>query len=160
MITFAAFTPHSPLLLKPLEKRTRRFFGETLEAMQKLSEELYASHPDVILTISTHRGAHKNAFSANVHEQYYVDFQEFGDHSTRSRFEPDLELTTRIEHSMRSESLPFTLDSDAVLDYGIGIPLTLLHQNTSEHTYHRSHHVQFPFRQIPCAVRTHFKRRL
>lgn len=126
MITFAAFTPHSPLLLETIGKENTKALQTTRDAMHQLAEELYASHPDVILTISTHRGAHQDAFSLNMHDEYVIDFQEFGDHSTHGEFLPDLELMTRIQRRMRSESVPFTLDSDAGLDYGVGIPLTLL----------------------------------
>lgn len=126
MITFAAFTPHSPLLLETIGKENTKALQATKQAMEKLAEELYASRPDVILTISTHRGAHKDAFSLNMHDEYFVDFQEFGDHGTQGEFEPDLELMTQIQRRMRGESLPFTLDSDASLDYGVGIPLILL----------------------------------
>lgn len=126
MITFAAFTPHSPLLLETIGKENTKALQQTRDAMHQLAEELYVSHPDVILTISTHRGAHQNAFSLNMHDEYFIDFQEFGDHSSYGEFAPDLELMTRIQRRMRTESLPFTLDSDASLDYGIGIPLTLL----------------------------------
>lgn len=126
MITFAAFTPHSPLLLETIGKENTKALQATLNAMHQLSEELYASRPDVLLTISTHRGAHKNAFSLNMHDEYFVDFQEFGDHGTQGEFTPDIELMTQIQRRMRNETIPFTLDSDASLDYGVGIPLTLL----------------------------------
>ncbi|OGL61770.1 AmmeMemoRadiSam system protein B [Candidatus Uhrbacteria bacterium RIFCSPHIGHO2_02_FULL_47_44] len=126
MITFAAFTPHSPLLLESIGKENTKALQATLDAMQRLSEELYASRPDVILTISTHRGAHKDAFSLNMHDEYFIDVSEFGDHGTHDEFLPDIELMTNIQRRMRSETLPFTLDSDASLDYGVGIPLTLL----------------------------------
>lgn len=129
MITFAAFTPHSPLLLQTIGKENTKALQETKDAMQKLSEELYASRPDVILTISTHRNAYKDAFSLNMHKTYEVDFQEFGDHQTKGTFQPDLEFMTQIQRRMRTESLPFTLESDAVLDYEVGVPLVLLTNN-------------------------------
>ena len=130
MITFAAFTPHSPLLIESIGKENTKALQETRDAMQKLSEELYASHPDVILTISTHRGAHKDAFSLNLHDEYFIDFQEFGDHGSHGEYAPDLELMTQIQRKFRNESIPFTLDSDSNLDYGIGVPLALLAKNT------------------------------
>jgi AmmeMemoRadiSam system protein B len=126
MITFAAFTPHSPLLLEAIGKENTKALQATRDAMHQLSEELYASHPDVVLTISTHRGIHQNAFSLNMHEDYQVDFQEFGDLSTHKEFFPDIELMAQVQRRMKNETIPFTLDSDASLDYGIGIPLTLL----------------------------------
>lgn len=124
MIVFAAFTPHSPLLIEAIGKENTRALSETREAMMHLSEELYASRPDVILMIATHRGAHKEAFAMNLHDEYFIDFQEFGDHSSYGDFEPDLELATQIQRQFRNDDLPFTLDSDANLDYGVGVPLS------------------------------------
>lgn len=134
MITFAAFTPHSPLLLDTIGKDNTKALEQTRKAMHTLSEELYASKPDVLLTISAHRGAHQSAFSLNMHDEYFVEFQEFGDHSTHGEFKPDIELMTQIQRRMRTESIGFTLDSDASLDYGVGVPLVLLSERSKTKT--------------------------
>ena len=126
MITFAAFTPHSPLLLSSIGKENTKTLHTTLDAMQRVSEELYASHPDVLLTISTQRGAHQDAFSLNLHETYHLNFHEFGDRGTNTAFFTDLELASQIQRHMKNADLPFTLESEAELDYGIGVPLALL----------------------------------
>ena len=129
MICYAAFTPHSPLLLKSIGKENTEKLNATLSAMHLLGEELYASHPDVIVTISTHQRAHTDAFSVNLHDEYMIDFSEFGDLSTAGEFAPDLELITRIQEFAQKENISFTLDSDARLDYGVGVPLSLLTQD-------------------------------
>ncbi len=126
MITFAAFTPHSPLLIDSIGKENASKLDVTRQSMKRLSEELYASHPDVILLVGTQRHAHVDAFSANVHDEYVIDFTEFGDLSTHAEFAPDLELITAMQTKMQSEKIPFTLDSESTLDYGAGVPLTLL----------------------------------
>lgn len=126
MICYSAFTPHSPLLLSSIGKENTGKLNATLDAMRVLHEELYASRPDVIVTISSHQHAHANAFSINLHDEYLVDFSEFGDLSTQGEFTPELELISRIQEHAQKEHLPFTLDSDAKLDYGVGVPLTLL----------------------------------
>ena len=134
MISFVAFTPHSPLLIESIGKENSSKLDATRKSMQSLSEELYASHPDVIILIGTQRHAHTEAFAANLHEEYVVDFTEFGDLSTREEFSPELGLITEIQNHMQEESIPFTLDSEALLDYGAGVPLTLLIPNTSNLT--------------------------
>jgi len=126
MITFAAFTPHSPLLIDSIGKENATKLEITRQSMKRLSEELYASHPDVILLVGTQRHAHTDAFSANVHDAYDIDFTEFGDLSTHAEFAPDLELMTAMQNKMQSEKIPFTLDSESALDYGAGVPLALL----------------------------------
>ncbi len=126
MIVFLGFTPHSPLLLESIGKENTPKLKETLDAMQTLSEDLYASRPDVIVTVSAHSGAHENAFSINLHDEYFVDLKEFGDLSTKGNFYPDPELVTEIRKEMKGKDIKFTLDSFSSLDYGVSVPLTLL----------------------------------
>jgi aromatic ring-opening dioxygenase LigB subunit len=126
MITFAAFTPHSPLLIPSIGKENTDKLALTRKAMLSLSEELYASRPDILLSISSHQSAHPDAFSLNLHESYSIQFHEFGDHAVRAKFFPDLELIAQIQNIAYEWQLPFTLDSDPLLDYGLGVPLTLL----------------------------------
>ncbi len=126
MICFAAFTPHSPLLIDSIGKENIKQLSKTREAMKKLSDDLKASHPDIILVVSSHSSMHKNAFTLNLHDQYVVEFHEFGDLSTSMEFGPDLELISAIQSEARKQSIPFVLESHASLDYGCGVPLFLL----------------------------------
>lgn len=129
MICFAAITPHTPLLIPGVGKENLEKLESTATAMKSLEGELYASHPDSLMIISSHATQHKDAFSLNLHDEYFIDFKDFGDLATSRLFAPDLELATAIETHMRSRGIPFTLDSSASLDYGTGVPLFYLTQN-------------------------------
>jgi len=129
MIVFAAFTPHTPLLLPTVGKENLGKMKETALGMEKLSEELYASHPDTIVIISSHSARHEDAFSINLHDEYIADAKDFGDLQTAAEFIPDLPLIDRIQRALRKNGIAFTLDSDAVLDHGCAIPLLLLARN-------------------------------
>ena len=118
MIVFAAFTPHSPLLLPPIGKDARERMRQTITAMEGLGDELYASKPDTIVCISAHATQHDAAFSANMHDHYHVDMREFGDLTTTREFSSNPSLLDAIQRSVRHAGIPFTLDSDARLDYG------------------------------------------
>lgn len=126
MIVFAAFTPHTPLMLPPVGKDARDRLRDTVSAMERLQDELYAAMPDTIVVISAHATQHDEAFSANLHDEYRVDLSEFGDLTTTREFRPDLSLVDAIQRSVRRAGIPFTLDSDARLDYGSAVPLVLL----------------------------------
>jgi len=126
MIVFAAFTPHTPLLIPPVGKEARERLHSTVSAMGRLSDELYAAMPDIILVVSGHATRHDAAFSANLHEQYRVDLREFGDLTTSREFRSDLPLIDAIQRSIRRAGIPFTLNSDARLDYGSAVPLIML----------------------------------
>jgi aromatic ring-opening dioxygenase LigB subunit len=129
MIVFAAHVPHTPLMLPAIGKEHRKRLRDTLDGMERLEEELYASQPDVIVLISSHSIQHDTTFSINLHDEFIVDLKEFGDLTTANTFEPDLDLIDKIQRSLRRGQQPLTLDSDAVLDYGCAVPLVLL----SEH---------------------------
>lgn len=129
MICFAAITPHTPLLIPGVGKENVAKLEATTTALHLLEGELYASHPDVIVVISSHATQHKDAFSLNLHDEYVIDFKDFGDLATSRILEPDFELATAIEVHMQKHTLPFTLDSSASLDYGTGVPLYFLTEN-------------------------------
>lgn len=129
MICFAAITPHTPLLIPGVGKENVTRLEATTAALHQLEGELYASNPDVIVVISSHATQHKDAFSLNLHDEYLIDFKDFGDLATTRMLEPDLELATTIEAHMQKHAIPFTLDSSASLDYGTGVPLYFLTEN-------------------------------
>lgn len=126
MIVFAAFTPHSPLLIDSIGKENIKYLTKTREALANLSASLVESRPDVVFVISSHSLVHESAFSINLHDTYQVEFKEFGDHTTHRKFFPDLELTTLIQRAARNADIPLVLESFASLDYGSSVPLFLL----------------------------------
>lgn len=126
MIVFAAFTPHTPLLLPPIGKESLEKMSSTSDAMDRLGDELRESRPDTIVIISAHATQHDGAFSANLHDSYLVDMRDFGDLATTGEFEPNLSLIDAIQRAVRRAQIPFTLDSDATLDYGSAVPLVAL----------------------------------
>lgn len=126
MLCFAAFTPHSPLLIDSIGKENIKHLTDTRAAMDRLKKALTASEPEAIFLVSAHSVVHETAFSANLHDEYSVDLREFGDHTTYEEFLPDLELVTAIQRRAREEDIPFVLESSRSLDYGSGVPLLLL----------------------------------
>jgi len=129
MLTFAAFTPHSPLLTESVGKKTIDKVKKTLESMEHLAEELYASLPDTIVIISSHSIHHQKCFSINLHDKYQANLYDFGDRGTNIEFKPNLKLIDGIQRSLRRQNIPFTLDSDVNLDHGASVPLILLTKN-------------------------------
>ena len=126
MISFIAFTPHSPLLIPSIGKKNLEKLEDTTAAFKSLSLLLSESEPEIIVVLSAHGVSHEDAFSINFHSHYEIDLREFGDLVTKKTFMPDSELVDDIQRRMRTESIPFTLDSSGALDYGIGVPLALL----------------------------------
>lgn len=126
MIVFAAFTPHSPLLLPTIGKAHAEKTAPIRRAFQRLAEDLYAARPDTIVVISGHGSREPRAFSINLHDHYRTDLREFGDLTTSNEYQPDLGLIDAIQRGTRRTKIPFTLFSDPALDYGTSVPLLLL----------------------------------
>ncbi len=129
MICFAAFTPHSPLLLEQIGKENSEKLLQTEAAFKKLSDALVASKPDVILVIATHNFTHDQAFHINLHDSYSVDLKAFGDMSDQKTFLPDVVLGSQIRAHAHDLDIPFTLESNPFLDYGASVPLLKLTKN-------------------------------
>lgn len=126
MMCFAAITPHTPLLIPTIGKENLKKLETTRLALGRLAEEIYAAQPDTIVVISSHSIQHEDAFSINLHDEYLMDFKDFGDLATTRRFAPDVEFITQVQRHMEGLGIPFTLDSNASLDYGTGVPLYCL----------------------------------
>ena len=126
MIVFSAFVPHTPLLTPILGKDHAKKLKLTLEAIERVREELYASHPEVIVVISTHDNEEGDAFSINLHDTYHADLKEFGDLTTHDTYQPDLPLIDDIQRSLRKMNIPLVLHSHDGLSHGASVPLIML----------------------------------
>lgn len=129
MIVFSAIVPHSPLLVPTIGGDAREKLADTLQAYTELEHTLYASKPETLLIISPHAQMYPDAFSGNIHDAFQGVLKEFGDHATTLQASVDFLLLDRVHRAMREEQIPFTLTSQAELDYGCTIPLLLLTKN-------------------------------
>ena len=126
MISFAAITPHPPLLIPNIGKENIEKLRNTKEAMEDLEKKFSASDIDILIVISSHEKMHHNTFSIIMAEKYVTDLEEFGDFETKLEFLPDMELIEKIRHSALDENVSFTLTHHEKLDYGSAVPLYYL----------------------------------
>ncbi|MBI1908514.1 AmmeMemoRadiSam system protein B [Candidatus Uhrbacteria bacterium] len=126
MLVFAAYAPHTPLLLPTVGKHTLESLVATRGAMDHLAGELYAAHPETILVLSGHGPQCPEAFSANLHDPYRADLTAFGDLTTQEAFHPDLTLLDALQRRLRRADVPFALFSEEQLDAGSTVPLLIL----------------------------------
>ncbi|MBI5793686.1 AmmeMemoRadiSam system protein B [Candidatus Uhrbacteria bacterium] len=98
----------------------------TTKALEHLAEDFYLSRPDTVIVISSHATQYPDAFAINLHDEYLIDFKDFGDLSAHKKLVPDVETITQIQRAAREQHILLTLDSDSALDYGTGVPLTFL----------------------------------
>lgn len=126
MLVFAALTPNTPLLLPSISKEKAPKVAQTTEAMAELARELYATHPDTIVLISSQPTMYDDSFSLNLSDPYAFDLKAFGDLGFEKKMRPDIMLVDRLQRSLRSQGQQLTLTSDVALDYATAIPLQLL----------------------------------
>lgn len=126
MLHFAAYTPHSPLLMDSIGKKHLKHLHKTREAMSLLADRFAAARIDTLLVISSHGLSQEKTFSLNLHDVYNCQFKEFGDHGTYRPFHPDLEMAAAISRAARVAQIPLVLQSQSFLDYGSVVPLLLL----------------------------------
>jgi len=126
MLSFAAVTPHTPLLIPTIGKDNLKKLSTTADALKALAESYKEAAVDTLLIISSHATQHEDAFSINLHDEYQTDFSDFGDMGTSKEFLPDVEFITKVQRATRDQMVPFTLNSSFSLDHGIGVPLHYL----------------------------------
>jgi len=127
-IVFSAIVPHSPFLVPPIGKENLELLKATELAFQKLEENLRLNDVETIVIISPHGVVQSNSFSMNLSPEFTVNFEEFGDLTTKMRLSGDIGLAHRIRERMETRA-PLQMISNQNLDYGSGVPLYLLAKN-------------------------------
>lgn len=126
MISFAAITPHVPLLIPSVAKENGNKLKITKEAMEDLQKKLEKADLDALLIISEHKKMHHDVFGILMSDKYNVGFKEFGDFETKLEFLPDLELIEKIRHTAIDNEIPLSLIHENNLEYTFGVPLYYL----------------------------------
>jgi len=124
-LVFAAITPHPPLAIPSVGKENLEKISKTKEALERLETELYAAKPDILIVISPHGEISPDHFTINLSDKFQINFEQFGDFSTRLEFASDTVLITTNKEKMSNRS-PINIISEATLDHGIGVPLFYL----------------------------------
>lgn len=132
MLTFAAITPHPPILIPTIGRENTKIIKKTAEAMEELEKKLFESKPDIIIVISPHGVLLPDAFCINLNPEYVSNLEEFGDFSTKIKFKTNTALAFRIKELMEDKNIPLTLTSNVFLDHGVVIPLYFLTKRLSK----------------------------
>lgn len=126
-LVFAAIAPHPPLLIPAIGKDAIKKIERTRLALEKLEEDLYIAHPDIIIIISPHSQQLANAFSVNTAAKYECDLKEFGDLTTKVNFKGEILLQTKIRSAACNvHHCQTVLINEPKLDHGAVVPLFYL----------------------------------
>jgi AmmeMemoRadiSam system protein B len=125
-LVYAALVPHPPLLLPSIGREHAKLLDKTAGAFEQIKRGLAGSEPETMLVISPHLTMLPGTFTVNHAPQLHTHFREFGDFSPARKFRTDSQLVESIRHSAREAGIKINTVSDAHLDYGSGVPLSLL----------------------------------
>jgi len=124
-IVFSAIVPHPPILIPRIGKENLERLKSTVNAFNKLKEEINKKNVETILIISPHGLVYDDAFSMNLNPDFSANFKNFGDFSTQASWPGDIGLTHQIREALETKA-PLQLISETNLDHGISVPLFLL----------------------------------
>ena len=129
MLVFAAIVPHPPILIPSIGKDNINQITKTKEAMEVLTESLYAAQPETIIIISPHGLINPDFFTIQISDSYSGDFKNFGDLDSKFEFDSDISFVNKIKIRAEKPDLPIALINEPSLDHGILVPLYYLTQN-------------------------------
>ena len=124
-LVFAAIVPHPPILVPEIGKENLTKIEKTKTAMEQLEKDLYAAKPDVLIVISPHGEIDPGAFTINICDNYEINFEAFGNFSTRLNLKGDTVMMTMGKEKINQKT-PVNIISEAKLDHGAGVPLYYL----------------------------------
>lgn len=127
-IVFSAIVPHSPVLIPSVGKENLKRIESTKKAFKKIEEDLYSSKVETIIIISPHGTIQQDAFSMNLAPNFSINFEEFGDFTSKLEITGNVGLAHKIKEGLET-SAPLQLINEGKLDHGSSIPLYLLTQN-------------------------------
>ncbi len=130
-LVFAGITPHPPLLIRSIGRQAGLKAKKTRQAFENLSEDLYASKPELILIISPHGDIFPDSFNINIAHEYQTDLKDFGDLTTNKKYKGDMGFAGRIQSECEQEKIPLNIIHEKKLDYGTSIPLYFLTEHLS-----------------------------
>jgi len=126
MLTFAAITPHPPILIPSIGKENLKRMKRTEDAMAELEKKIFESGAETIITISPHGQILPDAFTINLNPEYEINLEEFGDFGTKTKYKTNTRLAYKIKEMAEGRNIPVILSSNQFLDHGSAIPLFAL----------------------------------
>jgi AmmeMemoRadiSam system protein B len=150
MLSFAAITPHPPIIIPTIGGPELKNVKKTIAAMEKLAADFAAAKPETVILISPHGPVQTNKMTITASENLSGNFGQFGDFETQLNFKNNLGLIKEIKKSADEADLPVDLLDLPELDHGALVPLYYLSKNYSD------------FNLVPIAFsfldyQTHFK---
>lgn len=130
MLTFAAITPHPPIIIPTIGKKEDLILVKnTIEAMEKLRVVFEKSNTETLLIVSPHAPMSFHQLTFLENENFIGNFLVFGDFQTQLSFKNDIELLKEIKETFKKENIAYETQKVEILDHGTLVPLFYLTKN-------------------------------
>ena len=96
MLTFAAFTPHPPIIIPKIGKTNTKHCVKTIKAMNRLSKNIENCDVSSLIIISPHTSLHPQEMTISFNDSAYGDFTQFDEPNIRIKKEIDTVLAENI----------------------------------------------------------------
>jgi len=138
MIVFAGIVPHPPLAVPGVGKDDVKKVGETVKALEKLSEKLAEAEPDTIIVISPHMVHYPHLFNICGMGDLFGGFSAFGFAEFEWHGRNNVGLATEIADKSEEEGIPAILynngEEEYEIDHSVMVPLYYIMQKI-EHSF-------------------------
>ena len=125
MITFAAITPHPPIIIPGIgQQEDLKKAEKTVESMKKLGKNLEKINPDTILIISPHAPLRPDCFMVNSASKLKGSLANFGLKDSFV-FENNLKIIEAMEKRGKIDKISLCFGEE-FLDHGALVPLHYL----------------------------------
>ncbi|MCX5779470.1 MAG: AmmeMemoRadiSam system protein B, partial [Firmicutes bacterium] len=135
MITYAALSPHPPVIIPEVGREKIREAEPTVLGMQTMARALVHSEPDTVIFLTPHGNVFSDCISCLLEPQLSGDLSAFGSPEVKSSHPNDLELVKELGQRAESRGISFLGINQVVaqrhqlnvhLDHGIMVPLYYL----------------------------------
>ncbi|MDD2585951.1 MAG: AmmeMemoRadiSam system protein A [Syntrophomonadaceae bacterium] len=137
MITYAALSPHPPIIVPYIGGERLKDCEQTVKGIKQMARELLATSPDTIVFLTPHGNVFADCISYLSDPVLEGDFSNFGSRVEGTSMSNDIALLAEIEKQARRSALNFIgLDRATArehhlnphLDHGILVPLHYLQE--------------------------------
>ncbi len=118
----AAIIPHPPILIPSIGKENLPLLKQTNSSYNKLKESLIENKIETIVIITSHGQVGTQVFNVNEEKNFEINFEEFGDYTTKMEIEGDKILARLIKEGFSAHGL-VNLIKEKKLDHGAGVPI-------------------------------------
>ncbi|MGI6468528.1 MAG: AmmeMemoRadiSam system protein A [Syntrophomonadaceae bacterium] len=132
MLTYAALSPHPPLIIPYIGGARLRDVESTVTAMKAMAGQLAQSHPETVVFFTPHGNVFADCITALVEPRLYGDFSHFGSRHQGPTYRNDLELLSEIGRLCSDADISMLAIDEGLarkyklqenLDHGILVPL-------------------------------------